>query len=224
MKYLSVKNWSEFQHYKDRSPPWIKLHRDLLNDYDFSCLQDASKAHLMLLWLLASQMDNKIPADQKWLKNKLSTTNDINVKELIDKGFLLMEQDASIEIAESKQSAMPETEAEAEAEAYREDREADFDVWYKLYPHKIGKADAKKSFKRAKATLEELTLGLKRYIESKPADRPWCNPATWLNQERWKDQPADAKQSFGNSYLKLSDFGGNWPEYKKYLTENGLAA
>ena len=53
MNYLRVKNWEKFQHYKDRTPPWIKLYRDLLNDYEFSCLQDASKAHLMLIWLLA---------------------------------------------------------------------------------------------------------------------------------------------------------------------------
>jgi len=27
---LRVKNWGKFQHYKDRNPPWIKLHRGLL--------------------------------------------------------------------------------------------------------------------------------------------------------------------------------------------------
>jgi hypothetical protein len=57
MNYLRVKNWTEFQHYKDRNPPWIKLHRTLLDDYEFSRLQDASKAHLMLIWLFASQKD-----------------------------------------------------------------------------------------------------------------------------------------------------------------------
>ena len=57
MNYLRVNNWKKFQHYKDRNPPWIKLHRDLLRDYDFICLQDASKMQLILIWLLASQMD-----------------------------------------------------------------------------------------------------------------------------------------------------------------------
>ena len=71
MEYLKVKNWEQFQHYKDRSPPWIKLHRDLLRDYNFNCLQDASKLQLMLIWLLASQMDNKIPADAEYIKQQL---------------------------------------------------------------------------------------------------------------------------------------------------------
>ena len=35
---FSVKNWDEFQHYKDRNPPWIKLHNHLLDDYEFEML------------------------------------------------------------------------------------------------------------------------------------------------------------------------------------------
>ena len=62
MKYLRVKNWGRFQQYKDRTPPWIKLHTDLLDNYEFSALHDASKAHLILIWVLASKVDNKIPA------------------------------------------------------------------------------------------------------------------------------------------------------------------
>ena len=52
---LIPKNWAVFQHYKDRCPPWIKLHRDLLNDRTFMCLPLASKAIAPLMWLLASE-------------------------------------------------------------------------------------------------------------------------------------------------------------------------
>lgn len=113
MKYLRVKNWEDFQHYKDRSPPWIKLHRDLLRDYDFLCLQDASKLHLMLIWLLASQLDNKIPADQEYIKKQIGVKGDIDFNELILNGFLI---DDSKTLAECKQVAIVETEAETEAE------------------------------------------------------------------------------------------------------------
>lgn len=120
MQYLKVKNWEEFQHYKDRCPPWIKLHRDLLNDYNFVCLQDASKLHLMLIWLLASQMDNKIPADPDFIKQRLSIKGKINLKELIDKGFLI---DDSGVLAGCKQVAVLETETEA----YSKETEAETD-------------------------------------------------------------------------------------------------
>ena len=107
MNYLQVKNWEKFQHYKDRTPPWIKLHRDLLNDYNFSCLQDASKLHLMLIWLLASQLDNKIPNDAAWIARRINVSDDIDLNDLIDNGFLKTLTDASKPLAKRT----PETEA-----------------------------------------------------------------------------------------------------------------
>lgn len=116
-QYLRVRNWDTFQHYKDRNPPWIKLHRHLLHDYEFSCLQDASKLQLMLIWLLASQTDNKIPANPDWIKSQLNIKGKVCLKELIDKGFL---EDESGSLASRKQVA----DLETETEAYREETEA----------------------------------------------------------------------------------------------------
>ena len=110
MIYLRVKNWTEFQHYKDRNPPWIKLHRCLLDDYEFSCLQDASKAHLMLIWLFASQSDGRIPSDPKFLKSKLGLDKEPDIKTLVDQGFLVPEQSASADASNTLASCSPETE------------------------------------------------------------------------------------------------------------------
>jgi uncharacterized protein YdaU (DUF1376 family) len=68
----------------------------------------------------------------------------------------------------------------------------DFDAWWKGYPHKVGKGAAAKAFKAARKLVElnDLVSAVIRYVESKPPDRPYCNPATWLNQQRWLDQPA----------------------------------
>ena len=35
---LTPRNWHEFQQYKDRKPDWIKLHRGLLDDFEFQSL------------------------------------------------------------------------------------------------------------------------------------------------------------------------------------------
>jgi len=106
---LRPKNWSEYQHYKDRNPPWIKLHRDLLNDRDFMCLPLASKAIAPLLWLLASEAKNgEFNADVVELTFRLRmTTKEVNdgLKPLINKGFFV---DASGMLADCKQLAIPE--------------------------------------------------------------------------------------------------------------------
>ena len=52
---ITPRNWARFQHYNTRRPPWIKLHRGLLDDYQFHTLPLASKALAPLLWLLASE-------------------------------------------------------------------------------------------------------------------------------------------------------------------------
>lgn len=121
--YLMVPNLEKWQHYKDRFPPWIKLHRDLLNDYQFGCLQDASKAHLIAIWLLASQMDNKIPYDSNWISNKINATSKVDIKLLIDNGFIVLVQSASEMLADCKQSAMREREGEREGKGERETQE-----------------------------------------------------------------------------------------------------
>ena len=105
MIYLRVKNWSEFQHYKDRNPPWIKLHRALLDDYEFARLQDASKAHLMLIWLFASQRDGHIPNDPAFLKKKLGLEKEPNLQSFIDQGLLIQEQNACETLADCEQVA-----------------------------------------------------------------------------------------------------------------------
>lgn len=88
MNYLSVKNFEKFQHYKNRNPPWIKLYFDLLDDYEFLQLPDATKWHLVASFLLASRHSNKIPADKEWIKGRIRATAKINFNLLKEAGFL----------------------------------------------------------------------------------------------------------------------------------------
>lgn len=68
----------------------------------------------------------------------------------------------------------------------------EFDDWYSMYPHKVQRGAAEKAFAAARkiASLDDLISGLHRYIASKPEDRQWQNPATWLNGKGWLDEPA----------------------------------
>jgi hypothetical protein len=114
---LQPKNWAIFQHYKDRCPPWIKLHRDLLNDRAFMRLPIASKAIAPMLWLLASESkDGVFDGSLDELVFRLHITPkeyQDGVKPLIDNDFFIL---VSGVLAERKQVAIPETETEAERE------------------------------------------------------------------------------------------------------------
>jgi uncharacterized protein YdaU (DUF1376 family) len=69
-----------------------------------------------------------------------------------------------------------------------------FDEFWQAWPNKVGKPAARKVFERlAKCPefdYEAIIAGIERYERQKPTDRPWLNPATFLNQERWNDEPA----------------------------------
>lgn len=86
---LQVKNFGKFQHYRDRAPLWIKLYGSLLEDYEFSMLPDATKGHLVMLWLLASKTDNQIPNNPEWIQKRINATEPVDLPLLIRSGFLV---------------------------------------------------------------------------------------------------------------------------------------
>jgi hypothetical protein len=121
---LIPKNWASFQHYKDRAPPWIKLHKDLLDDRKFQCLPVASRALAPMLWLLASESkDGSFDGSVEELAFRLRCTEkeiQTGLSPLIDKGFFLKAQDASDTLADSGLPATPEGEREAETKTEAE--------------------------------------------------------------------------------------------------------
>src|SRR5688500_4578177 len=103
VRVLVVKNFEHFQHYKDRRPPWIKLYNAVLEDYAFLSLSDASRGHLMLLWLLASRHDNRIPYDRKYIAQALQSKSRIDFDALVASG--LVSVDDGVAVAERLQEA-----------------------------------------------------------------------------------------------------------------------
>lgn len=174
---LRVKNWAEFQHYKDRAPPWIKLHRTLLDDFRFARLPIASRALAPMIWLLASEdKDGCVVADIEELAFRLRwDVSDVaaGIKPLIAHGFLI---DDSGALADCKRIARPETEGEGEGEEEGEakppvgappaapaDRYADdvrtvFAHWQQVHGHPTAKLGDTKS-KRYKAIAGRLRDG-----------------------------------------------------------------
>ena len=109
--WLTIKNWDRHQHYKDRCPPWIKLHVKLLNDREFSLLSRKSKCLLMLLWILAAENDGKIKNDLQEIRFRLrdATIKAEEINLLIKKGFIYNNK-------QMLASACLETETETETE------------------------------------------------------------------------------------------------------------
>ena len=109
---LRVKNWSHFQHYKDRNPPWIKLHFALLSSKDWVTLDDASRVLAIACMLVASRNEGEIDGSEAglaYLQRVAYLNKKPNLKPLIDCGFL---ESASNSASNALADARPETETE----------------------------------------------------------------------------------------------------------------
>lgn len=177
---LKPKNWGQFQHYNKRTPPWIKLHRGLLDDFDYQRLPVASRALAPMLWLLASEgQDGEFDASHDYLTFRLRCSDKEitdGLKPLIDGGFFVV---ASGALSERYQAATPEVEKEVEKEVEVEvekrqtnganapvepakkrgpDRSSEsqevFEYWQQELNHPRAKLDAKRD-KAIKARLKD---------------------------------------------------------------------
>lgn len=52
---IKINNWSSYQSYKDRKPPWIRFHKTMLDNFEYHAMSANARALLPMLWLLASE-------------------------------------------------------------------------------------------------------------------------------------------------------------------------
>lgn len=120
MAYLRIREWARFQHYKDRDPPWIKLHRELLTSRTWVSLDDASRALAVALMLLAAGTDNKIPADAAYLKRVAYLNSDPDWQPLVKTQFIDVVDDSGIVLADASAPLASGTKRSSEAEQRRD--------------------------------------------------------------------------------------------------------
>lgn len=192
---LIPKSWGDFQHYKDRAPPWIKLHKSLLDNYEFQCLPVASRAIAPMLWLLASDHERgEIDATPKKLAFRLRMTEreaTDALKPLIDNGFFEVLHVDSGPLAERKRDAMPE-ERRGETETEKE-TEVGFEDFWKAWPKNERKQDKGKCLAKWNADkLDALADKILSDIAVKKETQKWRGgyieaPLVYLNNQRWED-------------------------------------
>lgn len=122
---VRVKNWKQFQHFRNRRPPWIKLYKFLLDDPQWYALSGDSAKVLIMIWLIASETDGYLP-DINVISFRLRIPLQKLKDSLSDLSHWLERDDISM-ISPGYQNDIPETEIETEREvtsASLKDREA----------------------------------------------------------------------------------------------------
>lgn len=205
MNRFRIVEWGKYQHYKNRNPPWIKLHREILTSRMWVGSSDETRVLALSCMLLAAASDNSIPMDPAYMKRVAYLNKPPNLKPLIDIGFIEI-IDNNDTCKQMLADARPEKEKEKEESRgetpivpVNGDGVVErFETFWKAYPRKVGKGEARKSWVRLKPGADLLAKMLiaiddarrsPGWLPDKTGKAYIPNPATWLNQERWDDQP-----------------------------------
>lgn len=111
-KFIQIINWKSFQHYKDRNPPWIKLHRELMTSQTWVSSSSRDRELAVAIMLLAAATNNNIPASKAYIRRVAYLDYDPDFSNLIQLGFIQIieikgeTQSASAALADAR----PETE------------------------------------------------------------------------------------------------------------------
>jgi hypothetical protein len=115
-RWIIVRNWERFQHYKDRDPYFIKLYTELQHDHNWLALTGHQRAVLVGIWLEYASARCQLPLNTASLTRRLALrVSSATLKALNHAGFIEFSSRAALEIARSQ-----EVEAEIERETERE--------------------------------------------------------------------------------------------------------
>lgn len=186
---LTLKNWHEFQHYKDRDPTWVKLHRNIMTSESWVLGTDMSRLVQLASMMLAARYDNKIPYRFDLLKKVthldcnesafkkaiayLAETNFLEIQEVTEEKTEL-EHSASTTLATRSSEERREEESRGEKNgkhvAIATDVGLVFDHWKQIHNHPRAQLDDKREkvirVALAKYAPEELCRAIDGYKRS----------------------------------------------------------
>jgi hypothetical protein len=122
-EWYYIKNWWKFQHYKDRHPPWLKLHRGFFTDPAVQSLSIIDRYHLLELWVAASELEGSLPVATPMLARSCHLASHSQASRLLarleEKGLISKEDIRGARRVLASKMLAPKTETET----YKEETE-----------------------------------------------------------------------------------------------------
>ena len=195
------------------------MYTSLLSDYTFSELPDTCKAHVMGLFLLAAQCENRIPYDPKWIAAQINAKAHIDFTRIFASNMLAIRKQDAI-TRQRRDRDKEETETETEAGGVEKNGESDALFTARIWPHyprKVARKPGLKCFSallKAKVPVADLEAATRNYalaVTGKEAQHV-LHAATFFGpQDRWRDfvdgvpEGEQAKPKDRNTSLDFTD-------------------
>lgn len=138
-------------------------------------------------------------------------------------------------VQQVSRKCLPEIEIEIEKDIdikkeNIKEKKSNFEIFYKAYPRKVGKANVEKWFNKNKPSEDLFDLMMKK-LELFKKSPDWLKdngqfipyPATWLNQKRWEDEiyinGFPIEQPSEEKYIEIDTSNMSDEEYARTLVE-----
>lgn len=182
---MRIRNWSKFQPpMKDRNVIWIKIYRQILEDYEWHNLSSDSKATLLELLLLASENNGQLPEVHK-IAFRLRKTEDFINKQISLLSHWL--QDDNNLITTCEQDVSLEESREEKSKTY-----VRFDeFWNTLLPkRRVNRKGCIEKWKNH--NLDTEADNILSWLKQMNMTKEWKegfnpSPEVIINQRRWED-------------------------------------
>jgi hypothetical protein len=114
----------------------------------------------------------------------------------------------------SRSGSGSEVLAEAPLATLAVQRDDGFDTFWSIYPKRVGKGDARKSWAKIIKSQQRVDTILAA-VERQRTSKQWMrdggrfipNPATWLNQQRWDDDPDPDVPQLSDQTIRILSAG-----------------
>lgn len=197
---MKIKNWSKFQHFKDRKPPWVKLYRDVLDDMEWYELDPLASKVLVMCWLIASEDEGRLPTSKNLaFRLRMSEKQTIDC---LNKLSHWLEQDDINTISEQYHCDSLERETETETKKEKEKKATGVacpdgvgeDVWQDwLQLRKAKKAPVTQTVvNSATKEAEKAGISLNAFLTI------WCARGSQGLQAEWLK--TNERQNFANKF------------------------
>lgn len=145
-----IRNWDEYQAYKHRNPPWVRLYFDTLNSRDWIMLDGDGRALMIALILLASRDGGYVVNDFDYIARATHFSVPVvgqKVPELVQLGFLECDKRLKSKVKDARICTHLDTNVRADTES---DTESE-----KIQKEDSTGAIAPKSKKRLRSSMPE---------------------------------------------------------------------
>lgn len=191
---MKVRNWDKFQPtMKDRNVIWIKLYRQILEDYEWHNLSSDSKATLIEILLLASENNGQLPEIHKIAFRLRKTEDFINKQISLLSHWLQLDNNL---ITTCEQDVALEKSREEKSKDVRFD-----DFWNSLLSkRRVNKKGCLEKWK--KQGLDDEADKIINWVRTMNLSKEWKegfnpSPEVIINQRRWEDGVAELSKPKG---------------------------